>query len=88
MPDQVHFFCAAELDAQPLPKFMQSWKQWTSRRMSRELAVAGAIWQPEFFDHVLRSGESDSEKWDYVRANPVRAGFVASADDWPWQGEI
>ena len=37
---------------------------------------------------MLRSSESYSGKWNYVRNNPVRHGFVANADDWPWQGEI
>ena len=88
MPDHVHFFCSAELDAKPLPQFMQSWKQWTSKRIARELNVVGTIWQAEFFDHILRSGESYSQKWDYVRENPVHAGLVGDAADWPWQGEI
>jgi len=34
MPDPVHFFCSAELDAKPLPAFMQAWKQWTNKRMA------------------------------------------------------
>ena len=88
MPDHVHFFCAAEVDAKPLAKLMQAWKQWTSRRITRELELGDRIWQAEFFDHVLRSTESYSQKWDYVRENPVRAGFVDDADHWPWQGEI
>ena len=88
MPDHVHFFCATELDAKPLPKFMQLWKQWTSKRLVRELKFTGPIWQEEFFDHILRSSESDEQKWDYVRENPVRADLVKSADEWPWQGEV
>jgi putative transposase len=88
LPDHVHFFCSAELDARTLPTFMQAWKQWTSKRMARELKFSGNIWQEEFFDHVLRSSESYSQKWDYVKENPVRAGFVASSDQWPWQGEV
>src|SRR5436190_22893965 len=28
------------------------------------------------FDHILRSGESYSQNWDYVRVNQVRAGLV------------
>ena len=67
---------------------MQKWKQWTSKRMARELKLAGGIWQEEFFDHVLRSSESYSQKWNYVRENPVRAGLVKKSDDWPFQGEI
>jgi putative transposase len=88
MPDHVHFFCRAELDAKSLPIFMQKWKPWSSKRMARGLKVAGTIWQEEFFDHVLRSSESYSQKWDYVKENPVRAGLVKKSDDWPFQGEI
>ena len=45
-------------------------------------------WQDGFFDHLLRSGESYAEKWNYVRMNPVRAGLVARPEDWPYSGEI
>lgn len=98
MPDHVHFFCRAELHAKRLSIFLQRWKEWTSKRIARELPVAGIgdpgrrhgarLWQEEFFDHVLRSGESYREKWDYVKENPVRAALVERSDDWPWQGEI
>src|SRR5882724_10125085 len=37
------------------------------------------------FDRLLRSDESLSEKWEYVRLNPVRAGFVEHSEDWPYQ---
>jgi REP element-mobilizing transposase RayT len=45
-------------------------------------------WQEGFFDHVLRNSESYSEKWDYVRLNPVRAGLCKIPEEWPYQGEI
>ena len=45
-------------------------------------------WQTGFFDHVLRSSESQSEKWEYVRRNPERAGLVKDADDWLFAGEL
>ena len=88
MPDHVHFFCSAELGAKTLPTFMQAWKQWTSKRVARELKLSGKLWQEEFFDHVLRSSESYSQKWDYVKENPVRAGSIKRSDEWPWQGEV
>lgn len=47
-----------------------------------------SFWQPGFHDHVLRNDESHGEKWSYVRENPVRAGLVLNADDWPYAGEI
>jgi len=40
------------------------------------------------FDHILRNDESYTQKWKYVRENPVRAGPVPRADDWQYQGEF
>ena len=86
MPDHVHFFCRPELDAKPLSEFVGSWKSYTSRKINalarpRSTPAATTLWQREFFDHVLRSDESYSEKWNYVRDNPVRAGLVSSSND-------
>ena len=87
MPDHVHFFCAALSDGKDLPAFVRDWKRWTARKIEEDAAIPPPIWQREFFDHVLRSPKSYSAKWDYVRENPVRAGLVTDADDWPYQGE-
>ncbi len=46
------------------------------------------LWQPEFFDHLIRSDESYDQKWDYVRNNPVRAGLAGQAEDWRFAGEL
>jgi putative transposase len=92
MPDHVHFFCRPELDAKTLPEFIGGWKSWTGRQINKLLAPGSAtptaLWQAEFFDHVLRSSESYGEKWNYVFDNPVRASLVRAADDWPFAGEI
>ena len=89
MPDHVHFFCAASA-GQPstISQFVGQFKQWTSKRISSACQVPQPIWQRQFFDHVLRSSESYESKWAYVRDNPVRAGFVAHWQDWPYAGEI
>jgi len=42
----------------------------------------------DFFDHILRSDESYSAKWDYVRQNPVRARLVKEWSEWPFVGEV
>ncbi|MFH1731324.1 MAG: transposase [Planctomycetota bacterium] len=88
MPDHVHFFCAPTSKAVPLSRFVGQWKEWTSKRMVQVLGYSVPIWQREFFDHVLRSKESRSEKWAYVRENPVRANLVACAEEWQYQGSV
>ncbi len=88
MPDHVHFFCKPTFRAKSLSKLMQQWKQWTSKRIKSELGLDDSVWQEEFFDHLLRSHESYSEKWNYVEQNPVRAGLIEQAGDWPFSGHI
>ena len=46
------------------------------------------LWQRSFFDHRLRSSESEVEQCDYIRLNPVRARLVVHPDDWPWTGSV
>jgi REP element-mobilizing transposase RayT len=82
MPDHVHLFVRGG------PDFKLS--LWISG-LKRALSVAvesPKLWQPGFFDHILRSDESYADKWQYVRENPARAGLVQTADEWPYQGEI
>ncbi|HUL51967.1 MAG TPA: transposase [Opitutaceae bacterium] len=89
MPDHVHFFIMPS-PTMPcaLSVVVGKWKEWTAKRLLRELGGSAPLWQPEFFDHLLRSNESRREKWVYVRENPVRAGLVARAEDWPYAGSI
>lgn len=88
MPDHVHLFAMPAPSARPRSEWCQLWKSISARRMVRECGLAPPIWQPDTFDHILRTAESHAVKWDYVGLNPVRAGLVAEAAEWPWQGEI
>ncbi len=65
-----------------------AWKQWSAKELCSVLNITAPVWQKEFFDHLLRSDESYSEKWNYVRENPVRAGLVVNADEWKFIGHI
>jgi putative transposase len=87
MPDHVHFFGRPQIEAKSLSAVIRDWKKWTSREIARIESIDDPIWQPEFFDHVLRSADSYSEKWEYVRQNPVRAGLATKPDEWPYSGE-
>ena len=87
MPDHFHAFVALDDKKVTLVNWMKSLKNAMSKTM-RSVGIAAPHWQKGFFDHVLRSSESYSEKWNYVRENPVRGGIVAKAEDWPFQGQI
>ncbi|MEI6085746.1 MAG: transposase [Verrucomicrobiota bacterium] len=82
MPDHVHFFAAPLRGReQPLADLVRAWKSCVTLRLRR-----GPIWQEEFFDHLLRSDESATVKWEYVRLNPVRAGLCATPEEYAYSG--
>ena len=86
MPDHVHLFVRISGGAS-LGRWVGGLKRNMGKAVSRA-AEGGAVWQPGFFDHLLRHDESYSEKWLYVRDNPVRKKLVAKWDDWPYRGEV
>jgi REP element-mobilizing transposase RayT len=83
MPDHVHLFVRGGADF-----VLSQWIRMLKRSLSKSISVDLPHWQEGFFDHLLRHSESYSQKWEYVRQNPVRAGLVKEPDDWPYQGEI
>ena len=82
MPDHIHLFVSGDLEF-----VLSKWVAGLKRAISKALSVRGEFWQPTFFDHILRSDEGYSEKWEYVCENPVRAGLVKLSEDWAFQGE-
>jgi REP element-mobilizing transposase RayT len=87
MPDHVHFFCAPGTQQVSLSDFVGTWKCRTTR-LAWRIGHKGRLWQREFFDHLLRNGESCGDKWSYVVANPVRTGLCERPEEWPYQGEL
>jgi len=83
MPDHIHLFVSGDADF-----VLSKWVAGLKREISKAVGSRGESWQPTFFDHILRSDESYSEKWEYVYENPVRAGLVKVSDEWKYQGEV
>ena len=87
MPDHIHFFCApGRYPPTPLRPWVQYWKRLLTQ--SGAITWKGDTWLPDCWDTQIRNGRHYTEKWAYVWENPVRAGLVDRAEDWPWQGEV
>ena len=84
MPDHVHVLLKGQTNDADLRKFVSlakqhaAWDYWcrTKRR----------LWQPSFYDHVLRDEESELPFVRYILENPVRAGLVRQCEDYPFVG--
>jgi len=87
MPDHVHVFVALPQTGTTLPNWVQSLRNVIGKTLLR-VGVQKPHWQEGFFDHLLRGSESYSQKWEYVRMNPVRAGLSETPESWSYQGEI
>ena len=89
MPDHVHiiFTPLVDQDAREvysLATIMEAIKGASAHRINKALGRKGRVWQPESFDHVVRSSEGLDAKIQYALENPVRRGLVAERTDYPW----
>jgi REP element-mobilizing transposase RayT len=87
MPDHMHLFVRFASDGIPLAKWVKSLKNAISKVL-RNATFSAPHWERDYFDRVIRSREPYEQKWLYVRDNPVRAGLVKNAENWPYGGEI
>ena len=80
MPDHLHLL-VAPLDREASVSAFSKWfKRWFDEELCRPSVSNGtpAIhtwhWQEGCFDRLLRSHESLSDKWEYLRQNPFAPG--------------
>jgi putative transposase len=93
MPSHLHTLLGFS-EIERLSRFMQSFKSLSSRRIEKldlgsifeNLRVRDRfrLWRPRFDDLVIHSDEQFRVKLDYIHNNPVKAGLVRKAIDWPF----
>jgi REP element-mobilizing transposase RayT len=59
-------------------------KNWP--RVKPQLFVRKCLWQPRFFDHVIRNDSDLRENLNYIAMNPVREGYVSQPCFYPYTG--
>ncbi len=91
MPNHVHLLI---LPLVPVPSLMRWLKGSTARSANRILDRIGQrFWQDESFDHYLRGSHQLERTAAYIERNPLSAGLVRSAEQWPrssagWQAKL
>ena len=82
MASHVHLLV---LPQSPPSRFMQTLKGFTAREANRLLGRTGQpFWQAESYDHWVRDDREEGRIRDYIENNPVKAGLVTRAEDYPW----
>ncbi|MGI5837673.1 MAG: REP-associated tyrosine transposase [Chloroflexota bacterium] len=83
MPNHVHVLIEV-LQGTSLSKIVQSWKSYTSKVANKLLGREGRLWQPDYFDRVIRDERHLLAAIRYIHDNPVKAGLVCEAEKWPF----
>ena len=84
MPDHVHLLVEAARDDADLEAFVATAKQ-RAAYIARQW-IRGRLWQPGYFDRILREEDDVFAVARYVLNNPVRAGLVDAPEEYPFLG--
>ena len=80
MPDHLHLLISPITPSASI----SIWTACFKRKLGK-LIYEDWVWQDGCFDHLIRNVVSGWEKFQYIRMNPERAGFVDSWVEWPYQ---
>jgi len=86
MPDHVHLLLEPS-ESCDIITFVGQFKNLVQREAWKH-GVQGAFWQLSFWDHFLRADEAVPVVAAYILENPVRAGLVQTASDYPFSGSL
>jgi putative transposase len=80
MPNHVHLIVRPLAgDGDALEGILQSWKQFSAKRINTRLGADGSVWQEESFDRIVRDEEHLYRCLQYIGANPTRAKLPPDA---------
>ena len=84
MPDHVHLLIEGCSEGADAAAFVHQAKQRSGYAFARE--GEGPLWQPSYYDRVLRDDEASLAVARYIFDNPVKAGLVKSPGDYAFSG--
>ncbi len=84
MPDHVHLLVEGTSATSDLRRFVKLAKQYSGFEYKREHSQR--LWQPSYFDHVLRDEEATWSVARYIVGNPLVAGLAERADEYAFLG--
>ena len=87
MPDHVHVVIEGTSESSDLRRWAAVSKQRAEFALRRCFRIY-PVWQEGFYERVVRSDEATEVVIRYVLNNPVRAGIVQRAEDYPFSSAL
>ena len=96
MPDHLHLLVEGESHDSDLKRFISSYKQHTGYYYKMHVAQGFSpaqrksfkLWQPSYYDHILRKDEDILSVAMYIVNNPVRKGLAKHFMDYEFIGSF
>ncbi len=82
MPDHLHWLFQLN-EIASLSTVMKTFKARSAHVVNHYLVRQGALWQRAFYDRAVRENEDLRSIARYIVANPLRAGLVSDAGQYP-----
>jgi len=82
MPDHYHMTLCL-MPSEDLAQLMQDSNKFTARGLNKLFQREGTFWQEGFRDRRCRNEDELHDLSLYIEHNPVRAGLVQTAEEWP-----
>jgi len=83
MPSHVHVLIET-MHGFPLAGVVKSWKSFSAVKANSALGRSGRFWARDYFDRYIRDDGHFLAVKEYIENNPVKAGLVGRALDWPF----
>jgi putative transposase len=83
MPDHLHVLMTLP-DDMTIERAMQLIKGGFSYRLKKEFGYQGEVWQRGFSEVRIADAQSFMQHREYIVQNPVKAGFVETAEQYPY----
>jgi putative transposase len=83
MPDHLHVLIEVK-KSMTIERAMQLIKGRFSFRLQDEFGYLSEVWQPGFSEERVNDEESFRRVKEYIAQNPVKAGLVDAADQYPY----
>ena len=84
MPDHAHLLVEAKALNSEMKRFASAAKQYAGFYYKQK--TRKSLWQPSYYEHILRDDEDTWSVARYIVENPLRAGLAKSADEYPFLG--
>jgi putative transposase len=84
MPDHVHALLRGRCDSSEITRTFGRWKQRTGYWFRRH--HPGRLWEPGFWDRVVRGDDDPMYFLHYVVMNPVVAHLATAPENYRWIG--